>query len=325
MDVTGAVPAPPATPPVPEPSATTAPSATADALAAVGRVASTLWQGATYAARTVGAPAGLRGLAVETAYIAFHVGLYPWGMVDQVLQPAGTFAHHRTDTLPPGQRSLIVSDMAASTTPVLLVHGIIDNRSIFALLARALRNRGFGVVHAVNVGVLATVAGDVRSAAREIGNHVEALCAVTGSDRVHVVGHSLGGLMARYYVQRLGGDRRVDTLVTLGSPHRGSEIARLLPPTTVPRQLTPGSDLLAELDEPAPGCRTQFVAVWSRQDQLILPQRNARLQHADLDVTHVELDHVGHLAMTADPDVVHTVARLLGRRRGAGASEPVSA
>ncbi len=298
-------------------SAATEPPRTDPATRGPGRLATlgtALWEAATYAARTVGVAAGVRGLAVELAYTAVHVSLYPWGLAEEALRPAGTFAHHRTDTLPPAQRSLIVSDMAASTTPVLLVHGIVDNRSIFALLARALRRRGFGVVHAVNFSVMTPFIGDIRIAARELGHHVERLCASTGADRVHIVGHSLGGLMARYYVQRLGGDARVDTLVTLGTPHRGSKIAHLLPPTRVPQQLRPGSDLLRELEEPAPGCRTRFVAVWSKQDQLIIPQSSARLDHPDLRVAHVTLDHVGHLSMTIDPDVVHLVTCLLARR-----------
>lgn len=301
MDVTGVM------------SAAEPPEAGGPAQKPLATVVGALWRGLTYAARTVGVPAGVRGLAVEVAYTAVHVSLYPWGLVDEVLRPAGTFAHHRTADLSPSQRSLVVSDMDASTTPVLLVHGIVDNRSIFAVLARALRRRGFGVVHAVNFSVLTAFTGDVRAAARELGHHVERLCASTGADRVHIVGHSLGGLMARYYVQRLGGDARVDTLVTLGTPHRGSLVAHFLPPTRVPQQLHPGSDLLRELEEPAPGCRTRFLAVWSRQDQLIVPQSAARLEHPDLQVTEVELEHVGHLSMTIDPEVVHLVTRLLAR------------
>jgi len=294
-----------------------APEAGTAVTTAAGRVADatgTAMRAASYLARTVGVPAGLRGLAVELAWTGVHLSLYPWGLLDEALHPTGTLAHHRTDTLPPTQRSLIVSDMDASATPVLLVHGIVDNRSIFALLGRALRRRGFGVVHAVNFSVLTALTGDIRAAARDLGHHVERLCASTGADRVHVVGHSLGGLIARYYVQRLGGDARVGTLVTLGSPHRGSAIAHLLPPTVVGRQLRPDSDLVRELDEPAPGCRTRFLAVWSRQDQLIIPQRNARLEHPDLDVEHLELAHTGHLTLTADPRTMHLVARLLARR-----------
>ncbi|MEJ2868255.1 alpha/beta fold hydrolase [Actinomycetospora sp. OC33-EN08] len=294
-------------------TAVTSPTPAADRPGSLGAIASHAWGALSYAARTVGVPAGVRGLAVELAWTAVHLSVYPWGLIDEALRPGGVHAHHRTETLSPGERSLMVSDLDGSSTPVLLVHGIVDNRSIFHYLARALRRRGHGTVQAVNYSPMTAFTGDIRTAARDLGDHVERLCAASGADRVHVVGHSLGGLIARYYVQRLGGDARVDTLVTLGTPHRGSAIAHLLPPTLVPRQLQPGSDLLRELEEPAPGCRTRFLAVWSRMDQLIIPQRNARLEHPDLQVENVRRDHVGHMAMTIDPTVVHLVACRLAR------------
>lgn len=46
--------------------------------------------------------------------------------------------------------------------------------------------------------------GDVRSAADELAHHVDRICAATGAHQVHLVGHSAGGLVARYYVQRMG-------------------------------------------------------------------------------------------------------------------------
>ena len=66
-----------------------------------------IWSGfhpsrlAVASARTVGVPAGVRGLAVEVAYTAVHLSLYPWGLIDEVLRPAGTFVHHRTEKLAP--------------------------------------------------------------------------------------------------------------------------------------------------------------------------------------------------------------------------------
>ena len=60
---------------------------------------------------------------------------------------------------------------------------------------------------------------DVARGATDLGSRIEEICEQTGHDRVHVVGHSLGGLIARYYVQRMGGDARVHTLCTLGTPH----------------------------------------------------------------------------------------------------------
>ncbi|EWM15669.1 triacylglycerol lipase [Kutzneria sp. 744] len=253
----------------------------------------------------------LRGVAVESAWLAAHAALYPWGATAERLHPDGPYAHYRTDAMSPRARGLLVSAMDAAGTPILLLHGIGDIRP-FRGVGAALRRRGFGVVHAVNYSVLTAVTGDVRTAASMFGEQVEQVCELTGADRVHVVGHSLGGLIARYYVQRRGGDERIDTLVTLGTPHRGT-VAAYLMPTGLARQLRPGSQLLAELDEPAPGCRTRFVSVWTPADQIVLPQSNARLSHPDLDIEEHCLRDVGHWALPVDSRASRLVAGCLVR------------
>ena len=260
-----------------------------------------------YALRTFGTRAGLWGLVKEGAWFAARIAVYPGGAVREQLQPV---VGYRTDPLSPLRRSLVVTDPEAAGTPILLIHGIMDNRSVFTVFRRALRRRGFGVVHAVNYGLLT---GDLREAARDLRDHVEKLCEATGADKVHIVGHSLGGVIARYFVQRLGGSARVDTLVTLGSPHSGTLGAYLIP-TGLGHQLRPGSPPLTELAEPAPGCTTRFLVVWSRMDQMVVPQRNARLQHPDLDVAQLELRDVGHLALPIDRRVVRWVVDALCRR-----------
>lgn len=297
----GAVPSEPS-----EPSEPVTGSTTLTALTALTDLANELGQAAGYAVRTFTSPAGLRGLAVEAAWLTAHVALYPIGLVEETVRPQG---HWRTDSLPPVKRSLVVADPAVAGTPILLIHGIMDNRSVFTVFAHALRRRGFGTVHAMNYSMLT---GDVRSAAHELRGHVERLCEITGSDRVHIVGHSLGGVIARYFVQRMGGDDVVDTLVTLGSPHSGSNLA-YLSPLPMCSQMRPCSEVLRELDEPAPDCRTRFLVVWSRMDEIIVPQRNARLRHPDLDVLELELDDVGHLSLPIDRRTVHWVAGTLAR------------
>ena len=128
---------------------------------------------------------------------------------------------------------------------------------------------------------------------------------------MHLVAHSLGGLVARYYVQRLGGDARVHTLVTLGTPHSGTQAARLGPPYAVLGQLRPGSELLTELAEASPGCRTRVVCVWSDLDQMVVPQHNARMEHPDIEVLEVAVHGVGHMTLPVHPAVVHEVCLAL--------------
>ena len=259
--------------------------------------------------RTLCTPAGLRGAGTEIAWVAAHGALYPLGVLSDRARPVSRESADRftLGDLSPVQRGLLLGDVVAAGTPILLVHGLVDNRSVFTLLRRTLLRRGFGRVISVNYSPFTQ---DVGTAAARLARLVEQTCEETGYEKVHVVGHSLGGVVARYYVQRMGGDARVHTLVTLGSPHSGTYAARLLPSRLV-RQLRPGSELMQELAAPAPGCRTRFVAFWSDLDQLIVPKRSARLSHPDLQVRNVLLRGVGHMSLPIDGRVVHEIAMLL--------------
>jgi hypothetical protein len=246
------------------------------------------------------------GVAVEAAWAAAHFAMYPLGLVSGA---AGrTSRRHGLAGLSPEQRGLVHHGVAAAETPILLVHGIIDNHSIFALLQRALRRRGFGTVSSYDYGLLTQ---DVPTAAVLLGEAIEKLAANSGYERVHVIGHSLGGLIARYYVQRLGGDARVHTLVTLGTPHAGTEAARPFRRLPLLGQLTPGSPVLRELAEPAPNCRTRFLVFASDLDHLIRPSQNARLEHPDLSVRNVAVNGVGHLSMPNNSSIAFTIASAL--------------
>jgi pimeloyl-ACP methyl ester carboxylesterase len=157
-----------------------------------------------------------------------------------------------------------------------------------------------------------TLTHDVRTAAARLGEEVEAIVAQTGYERIHIVGHSLGGLIARYYVTRLGGDARVHTLVTLGTPHHGTYAAYVVP-SRLTTQLRPHSKLMEELDRPVRRCRTRFIVYWSDMDQMVLPQRNAALHHRDLTVRNVALHGVGHVSLPIVRGVVHGISAALAQ------------
>jgi triacylglycerol lipase len=104
---------------------------------------------------------------------------------------------------------------------------------------------------------------DIRTAARGLGDQVELVCARSAGRPVVLNGHSLSGLIARYYVQRLGRDAFVPLVITLATPHGGTatvsasaehlgrrrETALLASPHPLLRQLRPGTELLIELAE----------------------------------------------------------------------------
>jgi len=214
---------------------------------------------------------------------------------------------HNLEGLPPVQRGLLIGDVEAAGTPIIMVHGVIDNHSIFTVLRRSLSRRGFGRVISLNYSPLSD---DVRRVSRRLAMLVESVCRETGYERVHIVGHSMGGVVARHYVQCEGGDARVHTLVTLGAPHAGSAYARILP-HSLARQLRPNSEFVQELSEPSPGCRTRMIAIWSDLDQVIVPQRNARIVHPDLNARNVFIRGVGHMSLPVDGRVVHEISTAL--------------
>lgn len=270
--------------------------------------------------RSVLSPAGVRGVAVETAWWATHLALYPLGYLRDTVDLDSK--HHNLDRLTPVQRGLVHTDVEAAGTPIVLVHGWVDNRSVFTLLRRHLQRRGFGRVVTMNYSILTN---DVPRAAARLAQVVERLCAETGYERVHLVGHSMGGLVARYYVQRLAGDERVHTLATLGTPHHGTQAAYLMAGRAV-AQLRPGSPVIRELALPATGCRTRFVCFWSDLDAMVVPRASAQLDHPDLRARNVFVRGAGHLSLPIDRRVVHEITATFAHLEadGSARNDPVT-
>ncbi|MBV7696873.1 lipase [Streptomyces sp. TRM70350] len=197
---------------------------------------------------------------------------------------------------------------ADSGIPVLLVHGLADGASVVPPLERELRGDGVGPFIPVACNAFGP---DIRTAARSLGDQVEPACANGAGRAAVVIGYSLGGLIARYYVQRLGGDAYVPLVITLATPHGGTATALLAPAHPLLRQLRPGSGLLAELAEPAAGCGTRFVAFYSDLDEAVIPAARGRIDHPDLRARNVLVPGVGHLTLPLHRPVVNEIRALL--------------
>ncbi|MFJ3574856.1 esterase/lipase family protein [Streptomyces rubiginosohelvolus] len=252
----------------------------------------------------------LGATALELFVLTGRVIVYPFGLTPEGGGTGSAEAGPPAATDPPTTATAVTAALPATpaaTPPVVLLHGFIDNRSAFVVLRRALTRHGRHLA-SLNYSPLTR---DVRTAAELLGRHVEEICARTGHDRVDIVGHSLGGLIARYYVQRLGGDRRVRTLVTLGTPHGGTAVAPGAGVHPIVRQMRGGSSVIEELRGPAPGCRTRFVSFWSELDQVMVPVETACVDHPDLDAVNVRVTGIGHLALPVHPTVAAAVREAL--------------
>ena len=91
--------------------------------------------------------------------------------------------------------------------------------------------------------------------------------------------------------------------------------------TALTRQLRPGSDLMAELEAPVDGCRTRFIAYWSDLDQMIVPQRRARIVHPDLSVRNHLVRGAGHMSLPVSSRLVHEISSALSQLSADGSTD----
>lgn len=259
--------------------------------------------------RSATRPAAYLGAARELAAGAWSTVTYPLGLgaVGGGDGPASA-AEASTQTL--AQRSLLAADPETALMPVLLVHGWFHNRSAFLVMARALRAAGFRNVICVGYDMLRH---DLASLARLLAADVDQALTESGAQRCMLVGHSLGGLVARAYVQDHGGEDTVDTVVTIGAPHAGTRTS-LLGPGASARAMRPGSAFLGDLDRTARPGPVRWIAYSSDLDAVIRPTSSGRLTVPALQATNVVVRDAGHLSLLVSPAVVRGVIGWLSDR-----------
>lgn len=186
--------------------------------------------------------------------------------------------------------------------PVIVIHGYAMNRANFFPLAVRLARAGLGPI----VGFEYWSLGRTAAAARQLGWFVDQVCRATGASQVDIIGHSMGGVVGRYYVQLAGGDGIVNNLVTLGSPLSGTDVSRLGVghPT---RELLLGSRLVMRLAVSPPPVHTRTTVIWSRADALVPGGRQRPVAGAET----LMYDDLGHVALLGSRRVADDIiARL---------------
>jgi pimeloyl-ACP methyl ester carboxylesterase len=191
------------------------------------------------------------------------------------------------------RRERIDSRPADGHLPIVLVHGLGANRGTWTPLRLFLRLHGRKRMYAFGYED-----GTVERIAKDLEEFVDRVLETTGATRIDVVCHSMGGVVSRYAIQRLGLAERVRTLVTLASPHRGTYVANWAN-TTLTNALRADSELIADLNaDDFSKLPIRFVAVSSDRDVYVLPHENQT--HPDAENVFVPgLAHTEHLLSPA--------------------------
>jgi pimeloyl-ACP methyl ester carboxylesterase len=191
--------------------------------------------------------------------------------------------------------TLLAATGASKKLPVVLVHGYLCNHRIWDDMVVVLRANGHDVF-AVN---LEPVFCSIDGYARIIERAVSELIRHSGRNEVALVGHSMGGLAIRAWL-RVHGSQRVARIITLGTPHAGTKIARGSP-TANGRQMNWRSEWLRELATvETEAIRALMLIGLTPQDNIVFNQRDQVLE----GISPVIFEGIGHVQMCLAPSVI---------------------
>jgi triacylglycerol lipase len=212
--------------------------------------------------------------------------------------------HLAGDRFDAGLSAPAKSHSAPTARPVLLVHGLGGTKSSWSFLAQTLTARGL-TVDAITYSPFGT---SVEQVADRLAVKVERLLSQTGAHKVHLVGHSLGGVVIAQAIAsgRLTG--LVDTVVTLAAPFGGSPWANLLPFGAIVSALRQGSPLLRRIASAPVPDDIRWVAFTATHDTIVPGRGSVPPQ---VNVATVTVGGVGHLGMLLSPQVVGRIVAAL--------------
>ena len=196
--------------------------------------------------------------------------------------------------------------------PVILVHGLACNRGYWFWFRRQLEIRGYRA-YAVDC---APWYARIDTYPAQLARAIDDVLGDTGARQVIVIGHSMGGLVTRAYLDRFG-TGKVAQVFTLGTPHQGTWMARFAYSPNV-RDMAERSEWLDQLRARESSRAVQpyamFACLFSYHDNLVTPQRNATLPGA----AAIAVSGVGHLSLALSPAVLEAVLAILEPARSLG-------
>ncbi len=189
----------------------------------------------------------------------------------------------------------------AEQRTLVFVHGYLANRSCLLPMATYLAAKG----HSSQLAYQYSAGDCIEKAAiglkKFLKKHVR-------GGRIDLVCHSLGGLVARCYLQELGGARRVDHCVTLGTPHRGTYNAYWIW-SRVGQQLRPESLMMERLAKTVGAAKNvRFISILGSADTIVLPR-----VAAGHELEQIVVPDIGHLGILFSPAVFRLVHDRLQR------------
>jgi triacylglycerol esterase/lipase EstA (alpha/beta hydrolase family) len=189
----------------------------------------------------------------------------------------------------------------ATSRTVLLVTGVTIKAAWLEPTAARLRRDGFHTEIYEPPGLLS---GSLFQASLDLGAVVDRVRAESGEATIDILAECTGGLIARHYIQSLGGDKKVSRLVTFVSPENGIDKLPLVTGFVnwpALRDLTPGSAYLEAVKSVPLPANVPMTSIYSCTDEYIQPYTTSIVEGA----TNIGLCNgfVGHFQTMYDPSI----------------------
>ena len=207
-------------------------------------------------------------------------------------------------------------------TPVILLYGFFSSRKVLTIMERLLTQRGFQVM-SFNLGGLLGVffTRGIRETARHIDNKIERQMKRYGFKKVNIVAHSKGGMVALWWILKLGGNRYCEKVITMGTPFKGTYLTYLGLVTPIGFfwrdlwQMRPNSQFLRELHDAEIPANTSISCLYSEKDKVATGQKGIYIPSQQHDkITRVPMHHVSHFEFLYRRDVADSLARILRQK-----------
>ncbi|MBH8551595.1 triacylglycerol lipase [Nostocaceae cyanobacterium CENA357] len=189
--------------------------------------------------------------------------------------------------------------------PVLLVHGIDDTGAVFDKMAGYLRQLGWSVYTLDLMPKNGDAGLDVL--AKQVADYIATT--FTPEQPLDLIGFSMGGIVSRYYVQRLGGINRVQRFITISSPHHGTVVAYASQRLGC-LQMRPNSAFMKDLNSDVVMLSSlSFTSIWTPYDLMIVPTNSSQLPIGEEVILPVAL----HSWMLSDSRCLAAVVAALAK------------
>jgi triacylglycerol lipase len=189
--------------------------------------------------------------------------------------------------------------------PILFVHGWNASSSTWTTMVSRFKTDGWTNAELVNWSY--NFRQSNATTAQQIQQKVDSILTATGATKVDIITHSMGTLSARYYVRNLGGDGKVDALVSLGGANHGTTTASICFDVSCV-EMRPNSAFLTDLNSVDETWGTpRYATWWSPCDEVINPHSSVLLT----DAINTQTACISHSALHEDSGVYQQVRDLV--------------